>query len=390
MNVIKEKSWITKCIKNEIPLIFSMLLLVYLWLLPTGYEDAIIYQDRIREKVEILEVDNGAMVIIGSVTTGDQKCTVRVLDGVYRGQEKIAVNMLTGSIETDKIFQVGEIAYGLITLREEEIFSISLVDHYRLDSEFLLLGLFFSLIVLVGGKTGIRSLFGFGITILMIWKILIPQCLNGSNPILVSFCIITSLTVVIISLVFGFTRQMMVATIGSLSGTLITLIMAYCFTDIFSLTGAILPESQSLFFSGFPHLNLKALFVSSVFVASSGAVMDLAVDITSAVEEVVQKKPDISTKEAVASGMTVGRNAMGTMTTTLLLAYSGGYLALLMVFMAQGTPLDNILNYKFVASEILDTLVGSFGLIMVVPTTALSAGVLLTDKKLLHEWKERG
>ena len=101
-------------------------------------------------------------------------------------------------------------------------------------------------------------------------------------------------------------------------------------------------------------------------------------DISSAVNEVVEKRPDISWREAVGSGMNVGRAAMGTMTTTLLLAYSGGYVALLMVFMAQGTPVWNILNYKYVAAEIIDTIVGSFGLVTVAPFTALTSGFLLT------------
>ena len=114
----------------------------------------------------------------------------------------------------------------------------------------------------------------------------------------------------------------------------------------------------------------------------SGAIMDIAVDITSAVNEVVEKKPDIGVKEAIMSGIHVGRAAMGTMTTTLLLAYSGGFMALLMVFMAQGTPIYNILNYKYVSSEILHTIVGSFGLVAVAPFTALMSGILLTHKKI--------
>lgn len=109
--------------------------------------------------------------------------------------------------------------------------------------------------------------------------------------------------------------------------------------------------------------------------------MDLAVDITSAVNEVVEKKPEISRREAARSGMNVGRAAMGTMTTTLLLAYSGSYIALLMVFMAQGTPIDHILNYKHVSAEILDTIVGSFGLVTVAPFTAAVSGFLLTSRK---------
>lgn len=95
----------------------------------------------------------------------------------------------------------------------------------------------------------------------------------------------------------------------------------------------------------------------------------------------MQKRPDIGWKEATGSGMNVGRAAMGTMTTTLLLAYSGGYIAMLMVFMAQGTPLINMINYKYVAAEIVHTIVGSIGLVAVAPFTALCSGFLLTQKR---------
>lgn len=146
-----------------------------------------------------------------------------------------------------------------------------------------------------------------------------------------------------------------------------------------------MPNAESLIYSGYQHLDLTSIFMSSIFVGASGAMMDLSVDITSAIYEVVEKRPDISSVQAIKSGMNVGKAAMGTMTTTLLLAYSGGYISLLMVFMAQGTPIDHILNYKYVASEILDTVVGSFGLITVAPFTAITAGVLLAkNKNMLH------
>lgn len=144
-----------------------------------------------------------------------------------------------------------------------------------------------------------------------------------------------------------------------------------------------MPDAESLLYSGFQHLDLTAIFMSSIFIGASGAMMDLSVDITSAVQEVVEKKPEIGWREAARSGMNVGRAAMGTMTTTLLLAYSGGYITLLMVFMAQGTPADHILNYKYVAAEVLDTVVGSFGLVTVAPFTALVAGIMLTRRKSL-------
>jgi uncharacterized membrane protein len=116
--------------------------------------------------------------------------------------------------------------------------------------------------------------------------------------------------------------------------------------------------------------------------------MDLAIDIAAAVNEVVERNPDISTAEAIRSGFNVGKAVVGTMTTTLLFAYTGGYIALLMVFMAQGTPVVNILNLKYVSKEIIHTVVGSFGLVAVAPFTAISAGILLTKKTLFNTHSE--
>ena len=172
------------------------------------------------------------------------------------------------------------------------------------------------------------------------------------------------------------------ATSGVLLGVLTTCILGIIFTNTFKIHGAVMAYSESLLYAGFEHLNLTQIFMASIFIGASGAIMDIAVDITSAVNEVVEKKPDIGVKEAILSGIHVGRAAMGTMTTTLLLAYSGGFMALLMVFMAQGTPIYNILNYKYVSSEILHTIVGSFGLVAVAPFTALMSGLLLTHKKI--------
>jgi uncharacterized membrane protein len=99
--------------------------------------------------------------------------------------------------------------------------------------------------------------------------------------------------------------------------------------------------------------------------------MDLAMDVSASMDEIASKLPDISRKEALMSGIRVGRAVVGTMTTTLLFAYSGGYITLLMVFMAQGVPLANLFNLIYVSAEVLNTLVGSFGLVTVAPFTAL-------------------
>ncbi len=163
---------------------------------------------------------------------------------------------------------------------------------------------------------------------------------------------------------------------GAFLGILVTCAMGGVFTRLFQIHGAVMAYSESLLYAGYQHLDLTRIFMASIFIGASGAVMDLSVDITSAVCEVVEKRPGLPPGGGEVRAER-GRAAMGTMTTTLLLAYSGGYAALLMVFMAQGTPLSNILNYKYVAAELLHTVLGSFGLVTVAPFTALCAGSLL-------------
>ena len=368
--------------KNSIflMLIIGLILTAILAAVPTGYEDALIYKDMERATAKITEVDNSAIKSSGLIQSGEQSCTLLIEDGIFEGREMTGVNFLSGSLEKDKIYKVGDRALVTISYDGDEINSVVMSDHYRLDKEIILLAAFALLLIIVAGRNGLLAIFSFFITILTIWKILVPAYLKGYPPVWTGILITVFITVIIIFFVYGFDKKTVTASLGSLLGIFTTCILGMIFTDLFRINGAVMPDSESLLYSGFQHLDLTAIFMSSIFIGASGAMMDLSVDITSAVCEVVEKKPDISWKEAAKSGMNVGRAAMGTMTTTLLLAYSGGDITLLMVFMAQGTPTDHILNYKYVAAEILDTVVGSFGLVTVAPFTALVAGLMLTKK----------
>lgn len=368
--------------KNSIflMLIIGLILTGILAAVPTGYEDALIYKDMERATAKITAVDNSAIKSSGLIQSGEQACTLLIEDGIFKGQEMTGVNFLSGSLEKDKIYKAGDRALVTISYDGDEINSVVMSDHYRLDKEVILLAAFALLLIIVAGRNGLLAIFSFLITILTIWKILVPAYLKGYPPVWTGILITVFITVIIIFFVYGFDKKTVTASMGSLLGIFTTCILGMLFTDLFRINGAVMPDSESLLYSGFQHLDLTAIFMSSIFIGASGAMMDLSVDITSAVCEVVEKKPDISWKEAAKSGMNVGRAAMGTMTTTLLLAYSGGYITLLMVFMAQGTPTDHILNYKYVAAEVLDTVVGSFGLVTVAPFTALVAGFMLTKK----------
>jgi len=362
------------------PVALCLLLIVVLMLLPTGYEDAVQYQEADRCSALVVSVDNSTIIDTGLVRSGEQRCTLELLGGRFRGQTTVGVNMLNGSVEQDKLFSPGDKALVVVSFSEDSITNVTMIDHDRMGAEALLALLFAALLILFAGRTGIRAILSFVLTILMLWKVLVPLYLRGFNPILIGLAITLGLTILIISLVYGFDRRSLSAVSGASLGVLVTCLLGALFTDLFKIHGAVMQSSESLLYAGYQDLNLTRIFMASIFIGASGAVMDLSVDITSAVNEVVEKRPDISWKEAVKSGMNVGRAAMGTMTTTLLLAYSGGYVALLMVFMAQGTPVQHIINYKYVAAEIIHTVVGSFGLVTVAPFTALTSGWLLTRK----------
>ena len=351
-----------------------------LLLIPTGFEGALQFQDAVKCKVVVLDCDNSSLIDTGIIRTGQQICKIKFLSGKFKGQENQGWNMLSGSLSQDKIFRPGDKVQAVVHHDGEKIISVNLIDYFRLEGELILAMAFALFLVIFARGIGLRSVFSFFLTILVLWKILVPLFLKGYNPILFGLLAVAVMTFLILALVYGFDRRLLVSFCGSMSGILFAMLLSIICSKAFHIHGAVMHNSEALLYSGFQDLNLTWIFMASVCVGASGSVMDLSVDITSAVHEVVANAPEISRSRAIKSGMNVARAAMGTMTTTLLLAYSGTCLAMLMTFMAQGTPVYNILNNNVVAAEIINTIAGSFGLAMTAPLTALIAGSLFTKK----------
>lgn len=366
-------------IQYHAPVWVCLLFIAWLAILPTGYQE--IYRKAEQCVAKVIQTDESKIIDTGLVRSGEQRCQLEIVSGKFKGKTAEGVNMLNGSLEQDKLFREGDRAQVVVSYNADEILMVTMIDHDRIPMELVMGAIFILFLILFAGRTGVRAVLSFFLTVLAIWKLLVPLYLKGYNPIWTGLVFTLLLSVLIIALVYGFDRRCVSAVSGTFLGILVTCLLGSLFTDLFQIHGAVMSSSESLLYAGYQDLNLTRIFMASIFIGASGALMDLSVDITSAVHEVVEKRPDIGWKEAVRSGMNVGRSAMGTMTTTLLLAYSGGYIALLMVFMAQGTPLVNILNYKHVAAEMVHTVIGSFGLVTVAPFTALCAGVLLSQKK---------
>ena len=366
--------------RNTIPIVMTLIAIIVLICIPNKFPQKI-YENTERVSARVLSTDESFIINNGLIKTGEQLCEVEILQGKFKGKTVQGINRLSGSLEQDKMFAVDDKILVTLDYTGDEIRAATLVDHYRINYEILLAGIFVVVLVGFSGMVGIKAILSFIFTILAMWKILIPLFLQGYNPVIVGMVTTVILTCLIIGLVYGIDRKSLAGVIGALAGSIVTCFMALFFVNRFKIHGAVMSYSETLLYSGYENLNLTEIFIASIFIASSGAIMDVAVDITSAVAELIEKKPDITKLEAVKSGINIGRSIMGTMMTTLLLAYSGGYIGLLMVFMAQGTPIINILNLKYVSSEILHTLIGSFGLVTVAPFTALSSGFLLAGRK---------
>ena len=367
--------------KNVVFILIFFAIIAALLALPTGFEDARQFKDAEKCKVLVEAVDNSSLINTGLIRTGQQVCTVRFLSGKFKMQTAEGWNMLGGSLSQDKLFRPGDKAQAVVHHYDGEIISVNLIDYYRMDGELLLALAFAVFLVVFARGVGLRSVFSFAITILVLWKILVPLFLKGHNPIFVGLAAVAIMTFVILALVYGFDKKLLSSFCGAMSGIVFAMVLSIICTSSFHIHGAVMANSEALLYSGFQDLNLTQIFMASVCVGASGSVMDLSVDITSAVSEVVRNCPGISRKEAIKSGLTVARAAMGTMTTTLLLAYSGTCIATLMTFMAQGTPVYNILNNNIVAAEIINTIAGSFGLAMTAPLTAVIAGTMLAKSQ---------
>lgn len=362
--------------KDLLLLAVVAVLCVGLWFLPTGFEERL-PADALQVKATVTAVDNAYVRQYGLVREGEQRVTVVPLSGPFAGQTIVADNILVGKLEMDKLFAPNDTALVVLSLRGGKIVSAVAQDHWRLGLQGLLLGLFALVLIAYAGMTGVKAVLSFVFTALLLWKVLVPLTLGGVDPMLTVLGVTAALMAGVVFLVGGVNRRAVAAYLGSLGGVAVTCLLSLATAPGFALPGAVKPFAETLLYTGFAHLDLGRMFLATICLGASGAIMDVAMDVAASQAEVAVHHPEIGRMELCLSGFRVGRVVVGTMATTLLLAYCGGSLALLMVVMAQGVPLANVATMPHVAAEIANTLVGSFGLVTAAPLTAVAGGMLL-------------
>ena len=304
-----------KTVGNLVALVLLALVCAALWFAPSP--PALLAQEGTPRRARVLSVDDSNLALHGLLHFGTQHLTVGMLEGPHRGKTFRAVNELRAQLELDKRFKPGDQAL-VIENGTENPATDTLVarDHWRLGwGATLFLG-FCALLVLFGGWTGAKALFSFIFSCLVVWKGVIPLALRGWPASWVSFAAICFLTAVIMYLVAGWTKKGWAAFLGSSLGVFAGLGMAHLFGRLMNINGATMPYVQTLLYSGYEFLNLQDIFIGATMLASSGAVMDLAMDIASGIEEVARHNPNLPRRELLLSGLRIGRSVVGTMTTS--------------------------------------------------------------------------
>jgi uncharacterized membrane protein len=366
--------------KELISSLFFAILCIALLLIPTGFEKQI-YLNSEGVRATVLETDESGVYNTGLIKQGDQRCLIKIKNGEHKGKTVYANNMYTGKTEFDKVFVKGDTAWVLLDQNKDgEIIFANMIDHYRVGSQLFLIGIFAVLLVCCFGFAGLKILLSFTFSLLFIWKALIPLMLHGFPPLVVALVVGNILSAATLILTLGVNKKAIIAMISTVACSLVTCLLAVGLGELFRINGAVMQWSESLLYAGYENLNLTAVFQAGIYLACSGAILDLAVDITSALEEIVIGNEKIGRVQLFRAGMRIGRSVTGSQASTLLMAYMGSYLSVLMVYMAQGTPMLNILNSKSISAEILHTFVGCIGLILVCPLTAAVSSWIYTKK----------
>ena len=330
-------------------------------------------------RAKVLSVDDSEVRSSGLSHIGFQTLEIEILEGPFKETKTTAVNSLNGQVDLENLFKPKDTIIAAIILdKEGKIEHVKAVDLYRQDTLLNLFLVFVAALIIYAGAIGIKALISFLLCIFIIWEFLVNQILAGHPPLITTAYTLVLLSGIIIFMVAGFNRRGVTAFIGTISGLIITIGVTLFFGGQAGLFGMTQPYVNALIFSGFHDLDIRQIFYSAIVLGASGAAMDIAMDIAASMDEIRIKKPEIRPAELIRSGFTVGRQVIGTMTTTLLLAYSGGYLTLLMIFKVKDPSFMRMINLKIVSAEIMRTLIGSIGLVMVAPITAIVGGWIIT------------
>lgn len=330
----------------------------------------------------VLEAEEVEQPTSSDLFMEEQQVKLKITSGKYENQIFELANNLSGNIVYDLVVKPGDKVIVLIEEYEDGSVNVFITDYMRQNYSIYLTVLFVLLIILIGKTKGVKAVITLAVTMLAIFKVLLPAILSGFNPIPVTIGISLFITIFTLFVLAGINPKSISAILGTTGGVLVAGFLAYYIGTHIRLTGMSSEEAVMLLY--IPQnisFDFRGLLFSGIILGSLGAVMDIGMSIASAIEEIHKTNPLLTKGQLFSSGMNVGRDVMGTMTNTLILAYTGSSIPLLLLFMAHETSLIKILNLDVIATEIIRSLTGSIGLVVAIPLTAAITSILLKRNK---------
>ena len=317
----------------------------------------------------------------GSLDMGDgmehpyQRLLVRVEGGSLAGEEVVVEEGTINIISQERLFDYGDRVYleRVAGVDGNDRFYIS--DPVRTTPLLLIAALFVGLVLLTGRRQGLRSLLGTLFSLLVLFFFVLPQIVAGRDPVLV--CIVGSIALLAVStyVIYGWNFKAHAAVVGMMLSLILTGLLAWLFVGWARLTG--LSEEGGFLVSALgPDINLRGLVLGGIIIGALGVLDDICVGQASAIFELINANRDLGWRQLFRRSLNIGRDHIAAMVNTLLLAYVGASMPLMLAFTIYQEPIWRRINREPVAEEIVRTLVGSLGLVLAVPITSLIASLM--------------
>ena len=337
------------------------------------YENAVI--------TEVLSDNTFTDPAADNALRGEQILLAEVKTGQYKG-EIMQVYGYVGPLYGGQL-KAGDGATLLISTYADGSHVATVYEYNRLPALAVIVAMFLIATVAVGGKVGAKSLVALAMTLVCLFWILIPLLMKGAPTLLTVFLVCAYITVVTMVILGGVQRKTVCAALGTIAGTALALLFGLAAQSLARVDGLRLTDVEPLLQlrqTGTP-LGLRGLLVGGIVISALGAVMDVAMSIASALTEVHTVAPNRNTRELFRSGMNIGRDMVGTMTNTLILAFLGSGFALIIYLYSLGLSPYQLISSSYLTIEVVSSISSSIGVILSVPLTALISSVILTRGK---------
>ena len=312
------------------------------------------------------------------------------VEGIYIGRQNLKVEIITGEfsgevIELENTVNRKYNYYGKegkemlvqVASKDGDILNVQIFSYSRDGLIYTLIGGFALILLLIGGRKGFFALISLIFAMILICYFMIPMVLKGYSPIVTALAIAGITTIFNIILVSGANKKSWAAIFGIIAGLLVATLLSALFGKLMHLSGINIEHAEEMMLlAGEGRLQVKEILIAGIIISSLGAIMDVGMSIASSVFEVHITNPKLNRYALYKSGMNVGRDVMGTMTNTLILAYAGSSLSTLMLFYMYQFTYYRLINIDALGIEILQGITGSIGLVLTIPITAWIAASL--------------